>query len=65
MTEGKGKISREFLQALPKADLHVHLDGSVRPSTLIELARDYGITLPSYTEEGLYQEVFKERYGAK
>jgi len=64
VSEGKGKISREYLQALPKADLHVHLDGSVRPSTLIELARDYGITLPSYTEEGLYQEVFKERYGS-
>lgn len=56
------KISREFLHALPKSDLHVHLDGSVRPSTLIELARDYGVTLPAYTEEGLYEKVFKERY---
>jgi len=57
-------LSREFLLALPKSDLHVHLDGSVRPSTLIELARDYNITLPANTEEGLYQTVFKERYAS-
>ncbi|MFH1808675.1 MAG: adenosine deaminase family protein [Pseudomonadota bacterium] len=58
------KISREFLLALPKSDLHVHLDGSIRPSTLIELARDYGVTLPAYTEQGLYEKVFKERYAS-
>lgn len=58
----QNSITREFLLALPKTDLHVHLDGSLRPSTLIELAQDYGVTLPSYTEEGLYELVFKERY---
>lgn len=56
------KLPEEFLLAMPKSDLHVHLDGSVRPSTLIELARDYGVSLPAYSEEGLYKEVFKERY---
>ncbi|MBN2359502.1 MAG: adenosine deaminase family protein [Deltaproteobacteria bacterium] len=56
--------ARELLLALPKSDLHVHLDGSVRPSTLIELARDYNISLPANTEEGLYQLVFKERYAS-
>ena len=30
--------SRDFLHALPKTDLHVHLDGSLRPSTVRELA---------------------------
>ncbi len=64
MSEGSAKISHELLLALPKSDLHVHLDGSVRPSTLIELARDYGVTLPAYTEEGLFQQVFKERYSS-
>ncbi|MFO7609582.1 MAG: adenosine deaminase [Candidatus Krumholzibacteriia bacterium] len=29
----------DFLHALPKTDLHVHLDGSLRPATVLELAR--------------------------
>jgi adenosine deaminase len=36
----------ERVKALPKAELHVHLDGSLRPATLIELAREYGVPLP-------------------
>ena len=32
-------VSAEFLRAIPKSELHVHLDGSLRLSTLIELAR--------------------------
>ncbi|MBK7672029.1 MAG: adenosine deaminase [bacterium] len=31
--------SLDFLHALPKTDLHVHLDGSLRPATILELAR--------------------------
>lgn len=52
----------ELILALPKSDLHVHLDGSLRLSTLIELARTYGIELPSRTEEGLLEQVFKPSY---
>lgn len=52
----------EFLQRIPKADLHVHLGGSMRLSTLIELAKKQKIKLPSYTEKGLRQRVFKDRY---
>ena len=33
---------------LPKIDLHCHLDGSVRPQTVIDLAKQQNITLPSY-----------------
>jgi adenosine deaminase len=40
------KLTRERLQQLPKTDLHVHLDGSLRPQTLFELAREYGRDLP-------------------
>ena len=37
----------EFFQKLPKTDLHVHLDGSLRLETIIELARQHGVELPS------------------
>jgi adenosine deaminase len=59
---GPEKIPVEFLRDLPKTDLHVHLDGSIRLSTLIELAREHHVELPSYTEKGLREQVFKERY---
>ena len=57
-------ITEEFVKALPKTDLHVHVDGSVRLGTLIELAQERDVELPSYTEEGLKDLVFKERYGS-
>ena len=56
------KISEEFIKALPKTDLHLHLDGSLRIGTLIELAKEFEVELPSYTEEGLRELVFKDRY---
>ncbi len=55
-------ISREIIEKLPKTDLHVHLDGSIRLGTLIELAREYRVNLPSYTEDGLKETVFKPSY---
>jgi adenosine deaminase len=55
-------ITEEFIKALPKTDLHVHLDGSIRIPTLIELAKEYQVQLPSYTEQGLRELVFKDRY---
>lgn len=57
-------IPSEFLKRIPKADLHVHLDGSLRLSTLIELAKKEGVELPSYTEEGLRETVFKDKYAS-
>jgi adenosine deaminase len=41
------ELPLSFFEQLPKTDLHVHLDGSLRLSTIIELAREYGVELPS------------------
>ena len=55
-------ITREFIRALPKTDLHLHLDGSLRLQTLIDLAQQHDVELPSYTEEGLSELVFPATY---
>jgi adenosine deaminase len=44
---------RDQLHAMPKVDLHRHLEGSLRLSTLSEIARNHGIDLPSYDIEYL------------
>ena len=41
--------------ALPKVELHRHLEGSLRLQTLIDLAQRHGRALPSSTLEGLRQ----------
>jgi adenosine deaminase len=56
------KITEQFIRKIPKTDLHLHLDGSLRLPTLIEMARAGGIKLPSYEEDGLNELIFKERY---
>ena len=56
------KISKEFIERIPKTDLHLHLDGSLRLPTLIDLARENGVKLPAYDEEGLRRLVFKSQY---
>lgn len=47
------EISLAVIQSLPKTDLHVHLDGSLRLSSMLELAEENGVTLPATTPEGL------------
>jgi len=40
---------------LPKVHLHVHLEGSMRPSTVVELAERHGVELPDGLREGRYE----------
>jgi adenine deaminase len=44
-----------FLRALPKAELHLHLEGSVAEQTLVALAKKHGITLPFAEIDELYR----------
>jgi len=50
---GREPAVRAVIEELPKTDLHVHLDGSLRPSTILELAREHGVDLPTEGLEGL------------
>lgn len=43
----------EYAQRLPKTELHVHLEGAIRPSTLLHLAKRNGIDLPARDLNGL------------
>src|SRR6266576_2538255 len=50
---GPPQLSRDALRRWPKAELHVHLDGCLRPATMLELARKSGVRLPADTPETL------------
>ncbi len=44
------EITRELIERLPKTDLHVHLDGSLRLETILDLAQQQGVKLPNGAE---------------
>ncbi|HEX3854531.1 MAG TPA: adenosine deaminase [Polyangiaceae bacterium] len=48
-----GLVPFEVFKALPKTDLHVHLDGSLRLETILELAKQQKVELPATDVEGL------------
>jgi len=56
---------RAWVSALPKIDLHRHLEGTLRPETLLEIARTYGVQLPTddLTELRPYMQMLGEPPG--
>ena len=51
-------IPHDIIKKLPKVELHHHLDGGVRPSTVIDLAKKYSISIPE-TDPVALQEWFE------
>ena len=43
----------EFLGVLPKAELHLHIEGTLEPEMMCALAEQHGIELPWSTVEGI------------
>ena len=43
----------EFVRGLPKAELHVHIEGTLEPELAVRLARKHGIVLPYATVDDL------------
>ena len=44
-----------FVRSLPKAELHLHLEGAIEPSTLLEIQQSHGLTSTLADVQKLYQ----------
>ncbi|MEZ4398446.1 MAG: adenosine deaminase [Kofleriaceae bacterium] len=58
-------LTLEYIEKLPKTDLHCHLDGSLRLDTILDLARAQGVALPTTNRDALFHLVYAgERCGS-
>jgi adenosine deaminase len=46
-------ITKDMLKRAPKVELHDHIDGGLRPATVVELAKEYALELPAADADGL------------
>jgi adenosine deaminase len=53
MQGSSGELTRDVIRRAPKVLLHDHLDGGLRPATIVELAREVGHELPAADAESL------------
>ena len=51
-------IAHALLRKIPKAELHCHLDGSVRATTLLELGRELGVPMPETSADALAHHMY-------
>jgi len=58
MNDSTSADLRARIREVPKAELHLHLDGSLRPSTILDLADAAGVALPYGDETSLYDYLF-------
>ena len=58
MSSGVKPLSLSYIEKLPKTDLHCHLDGSLRIETILDLAQQQKVRLPSEDPDKLFQHIY-------
>src|SRR5688572_22624736 len=51
-------LTLEYMQKLPKTDLHCHLDGSLRLKSILDLADKHKVRLPAHDEDKLFKLIY-------
>ncbi len=51
-------LTQDLIARLPKTDLHCHLDGSLRLDTILELAREQHVKLPTFDRGELFRLIY-------